>query len=197
MNNPIGELQYPLDCSDVEQCSTGNILADALLEHSNGAQIAIAINGHWQNGLKAGVVTQGDLYSANRSAGNPGRIELTGAQLKQFFVSAFNPENMQRKIRPLRGRSVGMPHIAGMQIEIEQNNPENLSLFYNGNPIKAQDKFNVVASDMEYSDILGYLPIPDEQIEYETPIVLPEIVEEYIRKHSPVGEIKNNRIKFI
>ena len=194
MRIEIGELLAPVECLEVQECSAGNLLADALLAHVVGAQVAFVINGHWNGGLEAGVVTQGELYAANRSAGNPARIELTGAQIKQFLVAALKPENIARKIHPLRGRAVGMPHIAGMRVKVDDRNSDLVEIYVNGARMKPDDRFIVAGSDMEFSEYLGYLVIPDEQINYEVPTILPEVVEEYIKQRSPLGRIPGNRI---
>jgi hypothetical protein len=34
---------------------------------------------------------------------------------------------------------------------------------------------------------VGYLAIPDEQVEYKVPTIMPEALEDYIHAHSPVG----------
>jgi hypothetical protein len=46
-------------------------------------------------------------------------------------------------------------------------------------------KYIVAATDMEFSEWVGYLAIPDEQVEYEVPIIMPEVLEEYVAKRSP------------
>jgi len=47
---------------------------------------------------------------------------------------------------------------------------------------------------MEFADFVGYLVIPFEQVEYEVPIIMLEVLEEYIARHLPLGKPKGNRI---
>jgi 2',3'-cyclic-nucleotide 2'-phosphodiesterase (5'-nucleotidase family) len=197
MQTRIGVLLTPYESVDDRECAAGNLLADALLAHVKKAQAAFIINGHWTNGLNAGVVTQGDLYTANRSAGNPACIKLTGAQIKQFLVNALKPENIEKKHHPMRGRATGWPHIAGMTVKVDKDDLEHIEILVNGQRLQPVDELIVAASDMEFSEILGYLSIPDDQIKFEVPTILPEVVEEYIMVNSPLTQGTCNRIQFI
>jgi len=192
----IGSLLKPIDCISNGECGAGNLLADALLEYVEGAQIAFAINGHWTNGLLAGKVTQRDLYTANRSAGNPARVKLTGKQIKDFLVAALIPENITRKLHPLRGKECGWPHVAGIIVNVDSTDINQLEITMNGQQITPDGEYLVAASDMEFSEILGYLPIADEEIEYEVPTILPEVVEAYLKNHNSFLPRDEKRIKF-
>lgn len=194
MNRKIGETHVPLTVSDDCECPAGNLQVDAVLEHVKGARVAFMVNGHWVSGLEAGTITQGQLFAANRSAGNPALVQLTGAQIKQWFIAALNPENITRKIHPLRGIPVGMPGIAGMTVIADRAHLETLQVFINDLPINEDETYPVATTDLEISEILGYLVIPDNEVNYEVPIVLPEIIEKYIHKYSPIREIKMGRI---
>jgi len=44
------------------------------------------------------------------------------------------------------------------------------------------------------ADFVDYLIIPFEQVEYEVPIIMPEVLEQYIARHSPLGKPKGYRI---
>ena len=56
--------------------------------------------------------------------------------------------------------------------------------------------YRVATTDLEISSILDYLVIPDSEVDFEVPIVLPEIIEEYIRKHTPIQDVTMGRIIF-
>jgi 5'-nucleotidase len=186
MDREIGYLEAAFELSDDSECAAGNLLADALLERMQGAQLALALAAHWQTGLESGRLSQGALFAANRSTGNPGKVELTGSQILQFLREALKPENSSRKLHSLRGRSVGGPHIAGAVVKRYPENPDELIVELDGKPLDPDQKYLVAASDMEFSDIVGYLVIPDEQIEYEIPTIMPEVLQDYITRHSPL-----------
>lgn len=197
MSEEVGQLLQSANCISTCECACGNLLADALLEYVEGAQVSFVINGHWTNGLAAGKVTQRDLYTANRSAGNPARVKLNGKQIQDFLTEALKTENVERKLHPLRGQVCGWPHIAGMKVIVDSKNQGNMEILINGRCILPEEEFVVAASDMEFSDILGYLPIDDEEIEFEVPTILPEVVEAYLKKHNPLEPDTEKRIQFI
>ena len=192
MNREIGVLRDPLEISEDRECAAGNLLADALLERVPGAQLALVL-GHWQNGLEAGPLAQGTLFSASRSTANPARVELTGAQILQFLQEALKPENMARKIRPLRGRAVGMPHVAGARVRYTKD-LEAIEVEINRQPLNETQTYIVAATDMEFADYMGYLVIPFEQIQFEVPTIMPEVLEEYIASHSPISRPTAGRV---
>jgi len=197
LNKVIGESLVPLETSEDAECSVGNLQADAMLAYVKNAQIALMINGHWVSGLQAGNITQKQLYTANRSAGNPALVKLSGAQIRQWLTAALDPENIARKIHPLRGIAVGMPGIAGLTVVANRSRLSEMRIFFGDDLLSDDQEYRVAVSDLEISSLLNYLVIPDEQAEYEVPTVLPEVIEAYLQNHSPIREIHMGRIKFL
>lgn len=195
MSVPVGEILQTVGLSADHECAAGNLLADALLERVSGAQMAMVISGHWTCGLETGMLTQGVLYAALRSTGNPARVVMTGTQIKQFLCRALQPEGSSRKlIKSLRGNPVGLPHVSGVQVKVGNLSAQELEIEIQGKPLQADEHYVVATSDLELSETLGYCLIPDEQVEMEVPIILPEVVEDYLRRHAPFSVPKNGRI---
>jgi len=192
MNREVGILSEALESSEEHECSVGNLLADALLERMEGDQLALIV-GHWENGLEAGPLTQGTLFSANRSTANPGKAELTGEQILQFLRAALKPENAAQTPRPLRGRAVGTPHIAGGCIRYS-NDLTQIEVEIQSKPLDKNEKYMVASTDWEFSDLLNYLVIPVDQMEFEIPTIMPEVLEDYIAKHSPLQKPMGGRV---
>ena len=185
MSRKIGHLEGPFELSDEIECAVGNLLADALLDRVKGAQISLALTGHWETGLEAGRLSQGLLFAANRSTANPGKVELTGSQILQFLREALKPENRSRKLHVLRGRAVGGPHIAGALVHCAEK-PDELFVEIDGTLMEPEQKYVVASTDMEFSDWIGYLVVPDDEIEFEVPTIMPEVLQEYILNHTPL-----------
>ena len=194
MRRKIGVLEMPVELSKDSECAAGNLLADALLDRIEGAQVALALSGHWTNGLDAGVVTQGELFSANRSTANPARVELSGEQILTFMREALKPENAARRLHALRGGAVGMPHIAGMHVRYNPDDLGTLEIEIGNETLIEDKKYLVASTDMEFSEFINYLIVPDEQIEYEVPTIMPEVLEDYIRENSPLKVPPANRL---
>jgi 2',3'-cyclic-nucleotide 2'-phosphodiesterase (5'-nucleotidase family) len=194
MQLEIGILDKPVELSEDQECAAGNLLADALLERVPGAQIALVLAGHWSTGLEAGLLTKGALYSANRSPANPARVEITGAQIEQFLHEALKPENISRKLRALRGNRVGPPHVAGMRVRYASSDLNSLDVLIGDEPLHKDGKYIVAATDLEFYDFINYLPLPDDQVQLEVPTIIPEVLEDYVIRHSPIKVPKNGRV---
>ncbi|MBP9041353.1 MAG: hypothetical protein KBF64_06220 [Anaerolineaceae bacterium] len=65
----------------------------------------------------------------------------------------------------------------------------------NGKRVDAEDRLIVATSDLELSEGLNYLPIPEEKVNYDVSVILPEVLERYIRKHTPIRNISHGRIE--
>jgi len=194
MQHPIGFLNDAIELASERECSAGNLLAEALLERMEGTQAALVLSGHWSSGLEAGRLTQGRLYAANRSTANPARAKLTGEQIKQFLRGALKLENAQRTLHALRGGAVGMPHVAGMRVRYDPEDLENLEIWVGDEPLQPDQTYMVAATDMEFADFINYLPLPMTQFEFEVPTIMPEVLEDYIARHSPVNNPAGGRI---
>jgi 2',3'-cyclic-nucleotide 2'-phosphodiesterase (5'-nucleotidase family) len=184
-----------LDWAEDRQCSAGNLFADALLDLFPDAQVALALGGHWRGGLAAGPVTLGSLIEVLRSTASPAQTTLTGAQILQFVREGLKSENAARKLRPLRGIPVGLPHLAGMTVRVDSQVEDGMAAEIRGEPLQRDREYVVAATDLEFFDLVGYLHIPEDQIKYEVPIIMPEVVEAYIARHSPLGGQTEPRIQ--
>jgi 2',3'-cyclic-nucleotide 2'-phosphodiesterase (5'-nucleotidase family) len=195
MTQVVGELLESLDIADDRECAAGNLLADALLDRVRGAEVAFVVSGQWETGLEAGTLTQGALYSAIRSAANPARVDVTGEQIEQFLRKGLDLEMAERSPKFLRGRKMGLPHIAGMTVRYDPADRTMLEIHINGKPLEKVRKYIAAATDLELSDATGYLVIPDEEVEYEVPTIMPEVLEAYITKCSPLSKPQGGRIQ--
>lgn len=194
MSRVVGKLSAPFDLADDRECAAGNLLADALLDRMQGAELAFVLAGQWQTGLESGPLTQGALFAANRSTANPGKVELTGAQIEGFLKNALKPENASQAPHFLRGRKMGLAHVAGMTVRYDPADMETLEVQVGNQPLDKERKYIVATTDMEVSDVHKYLVVPDELMEYEVPTIMPEVLEEYISKNSPISLPKSGRL---
>jgi hypothetical protein len=119
---------------------------------------------------------------------------LTGAQIIQFLSAGFNSENITKSPKALRGRKMGLPHVAGMTVYYDPTDLAKIEVYVGSKPLDKNQKYIVAATDFELSDIAGYLVIPDEQVEYEVPTIMPEVLEAYVMKYSPIQKPIGGRI---
>ncbi len=186
----IGVTSDPIEVAHDQECAAGDWLADVLRERTK-SEVAVALSGHWNTGLEAGPITVGMLYAANRSSANPGRARLTGERLLHFIREALKPENMRRTPQGLRGVPIGFPHVSGMTVQIDN---DSIEAMIDGKPLQLDRTYLVGGTDLEFSDLVGYLNLPNEQVDYEVPTIVPEVLEEYIAAHTPVEMPPANRM---
>lgn len=196
MARVIGELSAPCELAFDRECAAGDLLADALLERVPGAQVALVVAGHWTTGLEAGPLSFGALNAANRSPANPARVELTGAQILQFLGAALKPENAARLLRVLRGSAVGWPHVAGMRVRYDPAAPERLVVRIGDAPLQSEARYVVAATDLEFYDFMGYLPLSQDLIQFEVPAIMTDVLEDYVARRGTVGAPVGARIAY-
>ena len=180
----LGTTANPIDWSPDRECTAGNLVADMLREWAH-ADAALALGGHWYSGLEAGAITVGQLYAACRSTANPGVTTLTGTQLVQFIKAGLNPEAIGQTPKALRGTPVGWPHISGMRVKIKDGEP--IEFWIDGQPLQLDRLYRIAGTDLEFSEIVGYLVIPNELMTYEVPIIVPEMLENYLGRQEAIG----------
>ena len=90
---------------------------------------------------------------------------------------------------------MGLPHIAGMTVRYDPADRTTLEIHVNGRPLEKERKYIAAATDVELSDVTGYLVVPDEEVQYEVPTIMPEVLEAYIMKNSPLPKPQNGRIQ--
>lgn len=198
MKTVIGRVKQPLEVIRDGECSAGNLVADALLEHYPQAHCALALAGHWLSTLPEGEISQGGLFSACRSTANPCLVELKGEQIIHFLQTALSPGNYDKVIeRQLRGGFVGFPHVAGLKLKWDGYDPTTLHVWMGDQLLHPEQTYLVAATDMELSDFIGYLALPDDVVNYEVPTIVPEILQDYISRHSPILKIPDHRLTLL
>ncbi|MFZ1627803.1 MAG: bifunctional UDP-sugar hydrolase/5'-nucleotidase [Anaerolineae bacterium] len=183
---PVGELLAPLELVDDRECSAGNLLADALLARLPDVELALALAGQWTHGLPAGPVSYGGLNSAMRLSTNPGRVMLSGDEIHRWLASAVQPANAARKLHALRDRACGLPHVAGAQVFYDPAQPDSLIVSVGGEPLAPDRQVAVATTDLEFSEMIGYVVIDEARVAFEVPTIMAEMLEDYLALHWPL-----------
>jgi hypothetical protein len=88
-----------------------------------------------------------------------------------------------------------MPHVAGVRVRYDPASFELLEVWIGDEPLQLRHKYVVAATDLElYYDFINYLLIPQEQMEFELPTVMPEVMEDYFARHSLLSAPTEDRI---
>ncbi len=182
----IGRSSTPLDLAHDRPSSAGQLLADALLDRMQ-AEIALALSGQWTTGLPIGEITVGALFAANRSPANPGRARLTGERIQHFLRESLKPENRSRTPKGLRGVPIGWPNSAGLRLQFDPTMLDGFAAYVGDQPLQSDRTYVVAATDLEFSNFIGYLSLDHTEVDYELPTIIPEVLEDYIAAHSPLS----------
>lgn len=104
---PVGRLDAELTNATcrVTECALGDLVTDAMLAASPGAEIALVNGGGLRAGLPAGTVTLGDVLTVLPFGNTLATFDLTGADLRAALVHGLN-----------RMGQGGFPQIAGLRL---------------------------------------------------------------------------------
>lgn len=116
----IGSSEGPIEgdrkVCRVEECSMGNLVADAMLDRgkSQGMQVAIQNGGGLRSSIDGGDVTQGEVITVLPFQNTLATFQLTGADIRAAL------ENGLGKIEEGAGR---FPQVAGMKYSFDKSKP--------------------------------------------------------------------------
>jgi 5'-nucleotidase len=193
---PIGTLQSSLDVDYERECGIGNLAADALREHV-GADIAMVCSGMFHQGLLEGIVTLGQLDAACFTTANPCLTVVRGSQVLSALERGLDPAICRSTPQGFRGTPVGIPQISGMQVEYDpagESSRRVRRVTVQGELLESDRLYRLAHTDAETLDDVGYLQLDKGQVtKVEAPIILPEVMQDYIRVHSPVAQPAGGR----
>lgn len=189
MAQPIGVLETSLELDYFQECGIGNLAADALRERMK-ADLAIICSGLFHNGLPRGEVNLGDLDAACFSSANPFVSEIQGRQIHDALERGLQPCITQLQLHGFRGSPVGIPQVSGLMVEFDPNAADGQRVkrvFVQGQLLHLDHVYRVAYTDAETLPEVGYIRIEKGQpTECEVPTIVREVIEDYIRQHSPL-----------
>lgn len=195
---PIGESRAPLDVNYFDECGVGALAADALCEHMH-AEIGLVSSGLFHKGLPQGVITRGDLNATCFATANPYVTTMKGSQVWEILERGLDPAVSEFVYRGFRGPPIGFPQISGMQVGY---NPAAATgariqrITIGGQALDPERLYRLAHTDAENIAEYGYFVIADGQAsEGEVPIILGEVIEAYLGRHSPLDAPEMGRWK--
>lgn len=154
----------------------GTLVADALLAAVPKADLAVINAAALRANLPAGPIRYGQLYAAFPFDNKLATVRLTGAAIRRMFGALLR-------------RSHGVPHVAGVQLELRCSKDSSPALVAvrdgQGKPLAANQRYTVVLNDYLLSgggglrQFLTSIPSSDRQI-FEARSVRDEIAK-YLR----------------
>ena len=193
---PIGVLLTDLGLDHQEECALGNLTADALRERMQ-AEATLLLAGQLRHGLSAGTLTFGELGEAIFSTANPQCTLVHGRQILAALERCLDPAVAESRPHALRDAPVGRLQISGMRVAYDDTRPvgqRELRVWVGEALLEPDRPVRLAHSDAETTSQFGLLSLePGQDTQTEVPTVIREVVEDYIRSHTPVGAPSGGR----
>lgn len=193
---PIGELLAPLNLDYFAECGIGDLTADALRERMD-ADAAMIISGLFSGNLPAGTLTLGQLDAACFTTANPAVTIVRGQQIIDALERGLDPERTHFQHPAFRGTTTGIPQISGLTVEydLDASNGERIKRVRLGDELlDPARRVRLAHTDAETFEPVGPLRLDEGQVsETQVPTIVREVIEEYVRRHSPVPAPKSGR----
>jgi len=193
---PVGVLASPLDLDHFRECGIGNLTADALRERM-AAEAAIVCSGQFHQGLPAGTITLGQLDRACFSPANPCVTQVRGAQIVAALERGLDPAIAEAQHSGFRGTPMGILQVSGLVVEYDPGAAVGgrvRRVEIQGRPLDPDRSYRLAHTDAETIPDVGYLVLDEGQTtEHEVPAIVREVIADYLRGRSPVGQPARGR----
>ena len=180
----------------VEECSMGNLVADAMLERvkDQGIDVAIQNGGGVRASIGEGVVTMGDVLTVLPFQNTLATFQIKGSGIKAAL------ENGLSKIDEGAGR---YPQVAGMKYTYDPSKEPgsrvvSVEVMQNGEfvPLDADKVYGVVTNNYVRSGGDGYAIFAEAGMNaYDFGPNLEDVVAEYLAENSPYQPMTDGRIQ--
>ncbi len=178
------------DVCRAQECSMGNLVADAMLARvaDQGIQIAIANSGGLRASIDAGEVTMGEVLT----------VLPFQNTLSTFFVSGQTVldalENGASQIEEAAGR---FPQVAGITLTIDPAadvGSRVSEVMVNGEPIDPDAQYGLVSNNYVRNGGDGYSMFVDAENAYDFGPDLADVTAEYLAENAPYQPYTDGRI---
>lgn len=195
----IGSSQGPIEGARevcrVQECSMGNLVADAMLDRTKAQGIAIAIQngGGLRASIAAGDVSMGDVLTVLPFQNTVATFQLTGADVKAAL------ENGLSQIDDGAGR---FPQVAGLKYSFDKSKPPGSRLVSvevqegtDFKPIDPEKTYGVVSNNYMRAGGDGYTVFAkDGKNAYDFGPNLESVVADYLAAHNPYKPYTDGRV---
>lgn len=196
----VASLSEALSLDYYNECGIVDLAADALCERM-AADASLLTSGLFHRGLPAGEITLGDLDAACFSTANPYLSLVSGEQIFAALERGLDPALAERLLPVFRGAPVGIPAVSKMTVVYDPNAETGLRVkrvTIRGKPLDPQRRYRLAHTDAELiSDVhqAGFIQTDPEQVlKVEVPTILREVLEDFLRAHSPTPHPDGRRM---
>lgn len=196
----VGEnnLDFPdgMDACRIGECLSGLVTADAFLEYGRpyGAVAAIMNGGGLRGGFPKGEITQGDILNIHPFSNMVIVKEYTGEQLMEALEHSVETNDNLHLLQPSGFTyTVNMNAPKGHRIvkaEIQGRDGRMHSL-------KVREKYKIALINFLADGGDGFSMLKEGRDIPSALAVDRDVVEKYVREHTPLAVSKTDRIKFL
>ena len=198
-NHKVGShhLSLPdgIDACREDDCLGGSLIADAMLEYARpfGGQVALCNGGSVRAALPSGDISRGDLLSVIPFGNTLVMREITGERLLAALEHGVSEEG---------GQGPRLLHTAGLRYVVDAARPagsrivraEILNEKDTGTPLDRKARYVIVTIEYLARGGDAYEMLKDSKgIPSPEPIDI-TVVEDYLKKHSPLPQPEGERI---
>ncbi|WP_349956274.1 5'-nucleotidase C-terminal domain-containing protein [Rhizobium sp. ZPR3] len=195
IGNSQGPIEGAREICRVQECSMGNLVADAMLDRTKAQGISIAIQngGGLRASIAAGDVSMGDVLTVLPFQNTVATFQLTGADVKAAL------ENGLSQIDDGAGR---FPQVAGLKYSFDKSKPPGSRLVSvdvqegtEFKPIDPEKTYGVVSNNYMRAGGDGYTVFAkDGKNAYDFGPNLESVVADYLGAHNPYKPYTDGRI---
>jgi 5'-nucleotidase len=195
IGNSQGPIEGAREVCRIQECSMGNLVADAMLDRTKAQGISIAIQngGGLRASIGAGDVSMGDVLTVLPFQNTVATFQLTGADVKAAL------ENGLSQIDDGAGR---FPQVAGLKYSFDKSKPAGSRLISvdvqegtEFKPIDPEKTYGVVSNNYMRAGGDGYTVFAkDGKNAYDFGPNLESVVADYLGAHNPYKPYTDGRI---
>ena len=198
-NHKVGShhLSLPdgIDACREDDCLGGSLIADAMLEYARpfGGQVALCNGGSVRAALPAGDISRGDLLSVIPFGNTLVMREITGERLLAALEHGVSEEG---------GQGPRLLHTAGLRYVVDAARPagsrivraEILDEKDTATPLDLKARYVIVTIEYLARGGDAYAMLKDSKVIPSPEPIDITVVEDYLKKHSPLPQPKAERI---
>ncbi len=186
----VGEASTSLPMRQDRRCPAGELVCLALCERMH-ADAAVLFSGHLRRFLPRGVLRRRDVWALVPGSASPGVVELRVDQLSQMVRNAL--ASRARPSQAINREHVGYLQSANLTWEEAGG---DLRLYLHGRPLRNdRRRLRVAATDLELG-LARRFPLLEPRVadtaHIEVTSVLREVIEDYVRGHSPLAPLQTD-----
>lgn len=198
-NHKVGShhLSLPdgIDACREDDCLGGSLIADAMLEYARpfGGQVALCNGGSVRAALPSGDISRGDLLSVIPFGNTLVMREITGERLLAALEHGVSEEG---------GQGPRLLHTAGLRYVVDAARPagsrivraETLNEKDTGTPLDRKARYVIVTIEYLARGGDAYEMLKDSKVIPSPEPIDITVVEDYLKKHSPLPQPEGERI---